>query len=320
MQIGNFSEPKIAKTIIHSGTEFKPIKEGAKVKFHFVTRKCDDEKTVIDDSRKLGKPMELVIGKKFKLECWETIVQAMAIHEVASFVVDKSLLHAYPLVSKTLRDAKNPDKSRNRHCCGQMAYALEYKDLNELMRKTENLEFIIELLSVEEPGEYEQDTWQLTEADRLQEVPKLREEGNALYRLGKYAEAAEKYSRAIGFLDQLMLCEKPNEIEWKELNSKRLPILLNYAQCKLSLGDYYDVIKHCDTITEYEPENVKAVFRRAKAHMAVWNKEEAQRDLELLPKLDPSLQSTVNSMLKELAEMNKQTETEIKMKLQGKLF
>lgn len=35
--------------------------------------------------------MELVLGKKFKLEVWETIVQAMAVGEVARFTVDKSV-------------------------------------------------------------------------------------------------------------------------------------------------------------------------------------------------------------------------------------
>lgn len=61
------------------------------MKFNFKTIKCDADKTVIDDSRKIGKPMELVIGKKFKLAVWETIVQAMAVNEVASFTVDKSV-------------------------------------------------------------------------------------------------------------------------------------------------------------------------------------------------------------------------------------
>lgn len=59
--------------------------------FHFVTRKCDDNNTIIDDSRKMGKPMELVIGKKFKLEVWETIVRAMAIGEVSLFKIDKTV-------------------------------------------------------------------------------------------------------------------------------------------------------------------------------------------------------------------------------------
>lgn len=35
--------------------------------------------------------MELVLGKKFKLEVWEAIVQKMALDEVARFKVDKSV-------------------------------------------------------------------------------------------------------------------------------------------------------------------------------------------------------------------------------------
>lgn len=38
-----------------------------------------------------GKPIELVLGKKFKLEVWEAIVQKMAINEVAQFTIDKSV-------------------------------------------------------------------------------------------------------------------------------------------------------------------------------------------------------------------------------------
>lgn len=35
--------------------------------------------------------MELILGKKFKLEVWETIVQKMALNEVSRFHVDKSV-------------------------------------------------------------------------------------------------------------------------------------------------------------------------------------------------------------------------------------
>lgn len=41
----------------------------------------------MDDSRKHNKPMELYIGKKFKLEVWETCIKSMKVHEVASFKV-----------------------------------------------------------------------------------------------------------------------------------------------------------------------------------------------------------------------------------------
>lgn len=61
--------------------------------FHFQTRRCDPDKTLLDDSRKMGKgkPMEIVLGKQFKLEVWEVILQKMALNEVAEFTVDKSV-------------------------------------------------------------------------------------------------------------------------------------------------------------------------------------------------------------------------------------
>lgn len=52
---------------------------------------CNEEHTVIDDNRKDGKPMELIFGKKFKLEAWETCLKSMRPREVASFVVDPSV-------------------------------------------------------------------------------------------------------------------------------------------------------------------------------------------------------------------------------------
>lgn len=322
MEIGTFSNPLIKKSIIHAGKDFKKILPGTKVKFHFITRKCDDNQTVIDDSRKMGKPMELIIGKQFKLEVWETIVQAMAINEVASFVVDKSLVHAYPLVSRTLRDAQHPEKPRSRHCCGHMlqSYGLEHEDLNSLLTNPCDLEFIIELLQVENAGEYEQETWQLNEKERLNEVPKLKEEGNAFFKIGDYTEAVQKYSRAIGFLDQLMLCEKPGEPEWKNLQDQKMAILLNYAQCKLILKEYYEVIEHCTTVLQYDPGNVKALYRRAKAYTSTWNVTEAKADLEALEKNDPAMKNYVQQQLLLLSKIDKEKDTELKENIKGKLF
>jgi len=64
------------------------------VTFRYQTRLCDDATTVLDDSRKDEKPMEIIFGKKFKLEVWETCLKSMRVDEVASFVVDASVCHS----------------------------------------------------------------------------------------------------------------------------------------------------------------------------------------------------------------------------------
>lgn len=56
--------------------------------FHFRTQLCDDERTVIDDSKVTGTPMEIVIGNMFKLDIWETLLSSMRIGEVAEFWCD----------------------------------------------------------------------------------------------------------------------------------------------------------------------------------------------------------------------------------------
>lgn len=117
------------------------------MKFHFVTKKANG--TVLDDSRRDGVPMELVLGKKFKLEVWEVIVQKMSLNEVSRFIVDKSLVPQYPFISKTLRDARKPPEER-KHCCGMTIQneGIGYEDLNELFTSPCDLEFIIGRIGV----------------------------------------------------------------------------------------------------------------------------------------------------------------------------
>jgi len=46
--------------------------------------------------------------------------------------------------------------------------------------------------------------------------------------------------------------EKPNDEEWLSLNRMKIPLLLNYAQCKLLNKEYYSVIEHCTTVLKTE--------------------------------------------------------------------
>lgn len=175
------------------------------MKFHYQTRRAG-EGTIIDDSRKCNKPMELVLGKQFKLEVWEVIVQKMALNEVAKFTVDKSLVQQYPFISKTIRDSHKAPEHR-KHCCGMTLQneGLGYPELDDLFKNPGDLEFIIDLISVELPDAYERESWQLNDDEKVVTVTELRERGNQKYKEQKYREAMEDYALAIGMLEQLML-------------------------------------------------------------------------------------------------------------------
>ncbi|CAF0738953.1 unnamed protein product [Didymodactylos carnosus] len=171
------------------------------------------------------------------------------------------------------------------------------------------------LVKVLKPGEFEKETYFLTDDEKFNLIPKLRESGNALYNASDYEKACEKYGQVLQFFDELMIKEKPNDVEWKKLDEQRRPILLNFVQCKLKLGEYYSAIEHATTILNSDSTNSKALYRRAKAHVGAWNIKEAKEDFETLLKVDPSLNALVKQELNLLAqaeqEKNKQDKSNL---------
>lgn len=96
-------------------------------------------------------------------------------------------------------------------------------------------------------------------------------------------------------------------------------MLLNFSQCRLFEKDYYTVIKHCNEVLEHEPNNVKAYYRRAKAHVGVWNPNDAKSDYIKVLELDPSLTVAVSKELNALQEQIKVCDAEDK-KMYQKIF
>ncbi|XP_076345928.1 AH receptor-interacting protein isoform X1 [Tachypleus tridentatus] len=318
------------KKVLHAGRGEAPDwQDGSKATFHFKTRRLDVEdqdKGIIDDSKKIGCPMVLLFGKKFKMPIWEQCLKTMRVGEVALFNVDKSLVDTYPIVSKGYRQYAGVAKPDDRHCsshrCGMMAMkeGTGHSDLDQLMQKSTDLEFVIELLQLEAPGDYDKESWAMEPEEKLASVPKLREEGNVLYRAKEYKKAAEKYTEALNRLEQLLLREKPGDEEWNQLDNMKIPLLLNYSQCKLLEKDYYAVIEHTTSVLQKEPNNIKALFRRAKAHVGAWNPVEAREDFCRIMELDPSLENIVRRELQLLGKEKKKKNLEDKEMLKGKIF
>lgn len=64
-------------------------------------------------------------------------------------------------------------------------------------------------------------------------------------------------------------------------------------------------------------ENVKAYFKRAKAHAAVWNEKEARMDFQRVVQLDPSLAAAVRKELKILGERMRKKHVEDRKRYKG---
>jgi AH receptor-interacting protein len=247
-------------------------------------------------------------------------------------------LYDYPTVSKQLReyyDSLEPNKKNvnhlkktkhhngsNHHCCGfnMMEHGVGYEDLDKLLKNPKDLKFTLELVRVEAPGEYEKESWTLTDDEKIEKIPQLKAKGNELFKEANYAEACKKYEEAISYLEHFLVKEKPNDTEWNKLNEQKIPILLNYCLCKFNLKEYYSCIEHTTTILDFDPNNVKALFRRAKAHTQVHELETAKLEFEKCLTLDPSLKGEIDSQLDYLRRVKSLKDKEDQQKYKGKLF
>uniref|UniRef100_A0A8C6ZP46 Aryl-hydrocarbon-interacting protein-like 1 n=1 Tax=Nothoprocta perdicaria TaxID=30464 RepID=A0A8C6ZP46_NOTPE len=251
----------VRKKILHGGQgELPKFQDGSKITFHFQTLKDDFERTVIDDSREAGMPMEIIVGKMFKLEIWETLLSSMRAGEVAEFWCDAI---------------------------------------------------------VEEPWAYKRDTWAMSKEEKLAAVPVLHSEGNRLVLRKEFRQAAEKYQEAVICLRNLQAKEKPWEEAWLKLEGLVTPLVLNYCQCQLELGEYYEVLEHTTELLQKHHGNAKAHFKRAKAHAAVWNEREAREDFARAAHLDPAMAAAVKKELKLLGERVRKKHVEERKRYRG---
>ncbi|KAJ3587872.1 hypothetical protein NHX12_011467 [Muraenolepis orangiensis] len=305
--------PSVKKKILAGGTGPMPhFPTGTKLVFNFQTLLDDFERTVIDDSRLAKRPAEIFVGKMFKMEVWESLLTSMRVGEVAEFWCDAVHTGLYPIVSKGMRliaQGKDPLDGQ-RHTCGMgnmfHYHTTGYPELDELMRTPQPLIFIMELLQVGDPMSYQRESWMMEKDEKMRAVPLLHMQGNALVKMKRYEDAACKYKEAVLLLKVVQSREMPGDIDYINLGRMVVPLELNYCQCMQELGQYYKVIEHTSELLEKHKDCVKAYYKRAKAHTAVWNEREARRDFNTVLHLDPTLAGLVHRELKELSDLMKE--------------
>ncbi|XP_008933709.1 PREDICTED: mitochondrial import receptor subunit TOM34, partial [Merops nubicus] len=96
----------------------------------------------------------------------------------------------------------------------------------------------------------------------------LKEEGNELVKKGNHKKAVEKYSESLKL-------------------SQECATYTNRALCYLALQQYQEAVQDCTGALRLEPNNVKALYRRAQAFKELKDYKSSIADIKSLLKTEP---------------------------------
>ncbi|XP_011402495.1 PREDICTED: sperm-associated antigen 1-like [Amphimedon queenslandica] len=126
----------------------------------------------------------------------------------------------------------------------------------------------------------------LSEHEKERQADKEREKGNEAFRAGDYKEALVYYSRSISF------CPSP-------------PAYNNKALTLNKLGRYSESVGSCNEVLKVEPNNIKALLRRADAYCSLKQYEQSVSDIESVLKIEPANKRATELLKKVNGEMGR---------------
>jgi len=151
--------------------------------------------------------------------------------------------------------------------------------------------------------------------DLLTVSEKVREAGNALFKEGKWAEASQKYDKALRYAEAE---PTPSDEEEERIKTHKIPCLLNRAACSLKMNNAALALDDCRAVLLLDPENGKALMRLGQALSMMHEEEEAlhllQRAQIVLPN-EKGIALLIAKTKKQLAEEKKK-----QAQVWGKMF
>jgi len=138
----------------------------------------------------------------------------------------------------------------------------------------------------------------LTADQRLYWGDKKRQRGNFCYRRKDYSTALHCYQNALKFLDttEYPLVEENNQSSI--LIDRYIQVQNNLAQVYLLNNQYEQCLNAVDSVLKYDINNIKALFRQAKALIELGHYDRAIQPLKLLLKI--SLTDGAKEKVKEM--------------------
>ncbi|KAM0071201.1 putative peptidylprolyl isomerase [Helianthus debilis subsp. tardiflorus] len=130
----------------------------------------------------------------------------------------------------------------------------------------------------------EKESWDMNTQEKIEAAGKKKEEGNSLFKAGKYLKASKRYEKAVKYIEYDTSFD---DEEKKQAKVLKVSCNLNNAACKLKLKEYKQAEKLCTKVLESDSGNVKALYRRAQAYIHLADLDLAELDIKKALEIDP---------------------------------
>ncbi|WOL14423.1 hypothetical protein Cni_G23203 [Canna indica] len=244
-------DKKIIKKILKEGEGYERPNDGAVVKVKLIGKLIDGT-VFMRKGHDVEEPFEFKTDEEQVIEGLDRAVMSMKKGEVAFVTIPPE--HAFGSV--------------------------EAKQDLVVVPPNSTVHYEIELISFVK----EKESWDLNTAEKIEAAGKKKEEGNALFKLGKYARASKRYEKAAKFIEY---DSSFSDEEKKQSKVLKVTCNLNNAACKLKLKEYKQAEKLCTKALEIDSRNVKALYRRAQAYMHLCDLDLAEQDIKKALEIEP---------------------------------
>lgn len=159
--------------------------------------------------------------------------------------------------------------------------------------------------------------------ERLANAQRLKDEGNELLNAGDFEDALNKYVEGLYQLEfheralSMMRQRQDAAPMLQQLTALQVPLLLNSVLCELRMNPEEQVRRlvtaerRCEEVLRVQPENAKALFRKAQLHGRAGEYDEARRMLESLCRQQPQ-ERAFRAELASVVARNRQARRETK--------
>ncbi|XP_010482107.1 PREDICTED: peptidyl-prolyl cis-trans isomerase FKBP65 [Camelina sativa] len=244
-------DKKVIKKILKEGEGYERPNEGAVVKLKLIG-KLQDGTVFLKKGHDEEEPFEFKTDEEQVIEGFEKAVMGMKKGEVAFIMISPE----YAFGSS------------------------ESKQELAVIPPNSTVSYEVELVSFIK----EKESWDMDTKEKIEAAGKKKEEGNVLFKNGKYARASKRYERGVRYIEYDSAFDEEDK---KKAKALKIACNLNNAACKLKLKDYKEAAKLSTKVLEMDGRNVKAMYRRAHAYMETADLDLAELDIKKALEIDP---------------------------------